>query len=137
MKEVLFIVMGVMLLIVTGCQDITVGYLETRDAVYAPDSMIVKSLLDPVEDARQIEFEIPWQSTSIEGILGTAPIRYSIKNITCDYPEATSQFSMQGAGIIKLPWNHTVPPGRYVFDVEVSNEGYNVVLERIFTVIVE
>lgn len=136
MKEV-FIMMGVMLLIVTGCQDITVGYLETRDAVYAPDSMIVKSVLDPVEDARQIEFEIPWQSTSIEGILGTAPIQYSIKNITCDYPEATSQFSMQGAGIIKLPWNHTVPPGRYVFDVEVSNEGYNVVLERIFTVIVE
>ena len=129
--------MGVMLLIVTGCQDITVGYLETRDAVYAPDSMIVKSVLDPVGDARQIEFEIPWQSTSIEGILGTAPIRYSIKNIASEHPDATSQFSMQGAGIIKLPWNHTVPPGRYVFDVEVSNEGYNVVLERIFTVIVE
>ncbi|WP_240388190.1 hypothetical protein [Butyricimonas synergistica] len=136
MKEV-FIMMGVMLLIVTGCQDITVGYLETRDAVYAPDSMIVKSVLDPVGDARQIEFEIPWQSTSIEGILGTAPIRYSIKNIASEHPDATSQFSMQGAGIIKLPWNHTVPPGRYVFDVEVSNEGYNVVLERIFTVIVE
>ena len=136
MKEV-FIMMGVMLLIVTGCQDITVGYLETRDAVYAPDSVIVKSVLDPVGDARQIEFEIPWQSTSIEGILGTAPIRYSIKNIASEHPDATSQFSMQGAGIIKLPWNHTVPPGRYVFDVEVSNEGYNVVLERIFTVIVE
>ena len=136
MKEV-FIMMEVMLLIVTGCQDITVGYLETRDAVYAPDSMIVKSVLDPVEDARQIEFEIPWQSTSIEGILGTAPIRYSIKNIASEHPEATSQFSMQGAGIIKLPWNHTVSQGRYVFDVEVSNEGYNVVLERIFTVIVE
>ena len=136
MKEV-FIMMGMMLLIMTGCQDITVGYLETRDAVYAPDSMIVQSVLDPVEDARQIEFEIPWQSTSIEGILGTAPIRYVIKNIASEHPEATSQFSMQGAGIIKLPWNHTVPPGRYVFDVEVSNEGYNVVLERIFTVIVE
>ncbi len=136
MKEV-FIMMGVMLLIVTGCQDITVGYLETRDAVYAPDSIFVKSVLDPVEDARQIEFEIPWQSTSIEGILGTALIRYSIKNIASEHPDATSQFSMQGAGIIKLPWNHTVPPGRYVFDVEVSNEGYNVVLERIFTVIVE
>ena len=136
MKEV-FIMMGMMLLIMTGCQDITVGYLETRDAVYAPDSMIVKSVLDPVEDARQIEFEIPWQSTYIEGILGTAPIRYAIKNIASEHPEATSQFSMQGAGIIKLPWNHTVPPGRYVFDVEVANEGYLVVLERIFTVIVE
>ena len=137
MREVYVLILGVILLIVTGCQDITVGYLETRDAVYAPDSMIVKSVLDPVEDARQIEFEIPWQSTSIEGILGTAPIRYSIKNIASEHPEATSQFSMQGAGIIKLPWNHTVPPGRYVFDVEVSNEGYHVVLERIFTVIVE
>ena len=137
MREVYVLILGVILLIVTGCQDITVGYLETRDAVYAPDSMIVKSVLDPVGDARQIEFEIPWQSTSIEGILGTAPIRYSIKNIASEHPDATSQFSMQGAGIIKLPWNHTVPPGRYVFDVEVSNEGYNVVLERIFTVIVE
>lgn len=136
MKEV-FIMMGMMLLIMTGCQDITVGYLETRDAVYAPDSMIVKAVLDSVEDARQIEFEIPWQSTSIEGILGTAPIRYSIKNVTSDHPEVVSQFSMQGAGIVKLPWDHTVPPGRYVFDVEVANEGYHVVLERIFTVIVE
>lgn len=137
MKEVYVLILGLLLLMQAGCHDVTVGYLETRDAVYQPDSMIIKAVLDPVEDARQIEFEIPWQSTSIEGILGTAPIRYSIKNITCDYPEATSQFSMQGAGIIKLPWNHTVPPGRYVFDVEVSNEGYNVVLERIFTVIVE
>lgn len=137
MREVYVLILGLLLLMQAGCHDVTVGYLETRDAVYQPDSMIIKAVLDPVEDARQIEFEIPWQSTSIEGILGTAPIRYSIKNITCDYPEATSQFSMQGAGIIKLPWNHTVPPGRYVFDVEVSNEGYNVVLERIFTVIVE
>jgi len=44
---------------------------------------------------------------------------------------------MNGVGIIKLPWNYTVPPGRYVFDVEVANEEYCVVLERIFTVIVE
>ena len=135
MKEV-FIMMGVMLLIVAGCQDITVGYLETRDAVYAPDSMIVKSVLDPVEDARQIEFEIPWQSTSIEGILGTAPIRYSIKNIASEHPEATGQFEMQGAGIIKLPWNHTVPPGRYVINIRVENEGYTVDLDSMYTVIV-
>ena len=135
MKEV-FIMMGMMLLIMTGCQDITVGYLETRDAVYAPDSMIVKSVLDPVEDARQIEFEIPWQSTSIEGILGTAPIRYSIKNIASEHPEATGQFEMQGAGIIKLPWNHTVPPGRYVINIRVENEGYTVDLDSMYTVIV-
>ena len=47
-KYIIFL--GVMVLIFTICQDITVGYLETRDAVYAPDSMVVKSVLDPVED---------------------------------------------------------------------------------------
>lgn len=135
MREVHVLIFGLLLL--AGCHDVTVGYLETRDAVYQPDSMIVKSVLDPVEDARQIEYEIPWQSTSIEGILGTAPIRYSIENIASDHPEATDQFEMQGKGIIKLPYDHTVPPGRYVFDITVENEGYHVVLERIFTVIVE
>lgn len=126
-----------LLLIVAGCQDITVGYLETRDAVYAPDSMIVKAVLDPEIDARQIEFQIPWQSTSIEGILGTAPIKYSIKNITGEHPEATSQFSMQGAGIIKLPYNHTMPPGRYVINIRIENEGYTVELDSMYTVIVK
>lgn len=121
----------------TGCQDIAVGYLETKDAVYQPDSMIVKAVLDPEIDVRQIELGIPWQSTSIEGVQGTAPIRYSIRRVNCDHPEAATRFTMQGKGIIELPWNHTVPPGRYVFDVEVANEGYNVVLERVFTVIVE
>lgn len=43
-----------------GCQDVTVGYLMTSNATYTPDSMVVKAVLDPVEDERQIKFEIPW-----------------------------------------------------------------------------
>ena len=50
-----------------GCQDVTVGYLMTSNATYTPDSMVVKAVLDPVEDERQIKFEIPWQSAPIEG----------------------------------------------------------------------
>ncbi len=55
------IVLGLFLLVMgqVGCRDITVGYLETRDAVYQPDSMIVKAELDSEIDARQIEFGIP------------------------------------------------------------------------------
>ena len=48
-----------------GCQDVTVGYLMTSNATYTPDSMVVKAVLDPVEDERQIKFEIPWQSAQI------------------------------------------------------------------------
>lgn len=136
MRKVYIIITGLLLVIQAGCHDVTVGYLETRDAVYQPDSMIVKANLDPDEDARQIEFQIPWQSTSIEGILGTAPVRYSILSVESDHPEVAGQFTMQGKGIIELPWNHTVPPGRYVVNIRVQNEGYTVDLDSIYTVIV-
>lgn len=136
MRKYIFL-FSVLIMMFSGCQDVRVGYLETRDAVYAPDSMVVKSVLDPVEDELQIKFKIPWQSTSIEGVLGTAPVRYSIKSIDSEHPDAASQFTMQGAGIIELQHDHTVPPGRYVFSVLIENEGYSVVLDSIYTVIVE
>lgn len=60
MRKIYMILVGVLLLVGAGCHDITVGYLETRDAVYQPDSMIIKAVLDPDEDVRQIEFEIPF-----------------------------------------------------------------------------
>lgn len=67
-----------------GCQDVTVGYLMTSNATYTPDSMVVKAVLDPVEDERQIKFEIPWQSAPIEGVQGTFPMVYSIKSVASD-----------------------------------------------------
>ena len=132
------IVLGLFLLVMgqVGCRDITVGYLETRDAVYQPDSMIVKAELDSEIDARQIEFGIPWQSTSIEGVQGTAPIRYSIPRVDSEYPEAATQFTMQRKGIIEIQWDHTIPPGKYVINIRVENEGYTVDLDSIYTVIV-
>lgn len=137
MREVYVLIFGLLLLVQAGCHDVTVGYLETRDAVYQPDSMIVKAELDPDWDARQIEFQIPWQSTSIEGVQGTAPIHYSIKSINSAHPEVADQFTMQGKGIIELPWNHTVPPGKYVINIRVSNEGYTYDLDSVFTVVVK
>ncbi|MBC5619838.1 hypothetical protein [Butyricimonas hominis] len=137
MREVYVLIFGLLLLVQAGCHDVTVGYLETREAVYQSDSMIVKAELDPDWDARQIEFQIPWQSTSIEGVQGTAPIHYSIKSINSAHPEVADQFTMQGKGIIELPWNHTVPPGRYVINIRVSNEGYTYALDSVFTVVVK
>ena len=101
--------------------------------------MVVKAVLDPVEDERQIKFEIPWQSAPIEGVQGTFPMVYSIKSVASDngHPEVASQFTVARKGVIELPWNHTVPPGRYVFTLEVSNEGYTRVLDSIYTVIVK
>ena len=120
-----------------GCQDITVGYLMTRNAKYTPDSLIVKAVLDPVTDARRIQFRIPWQSTAMEGVQGTSPVRYSIRGIGNEHAESLSQFRMYGKGIIELPYDHTVPVGRYVIDLRIENEGYMHDLDSVFTVIVK
>ena len=69
-------------------------------------------MLDPVEDERQIKFEIPWQSAPIEGVQGT--FSYGLFNKECGidngHPEVASQFTVARKGVIELPWNHTVPP---------------------------
>lgn len=126
-------------LLCSRCHEVTVGYLETENAIYAPDSMVVKSILDTAEDAKRIKFTIPWQSTSIEGVQGTMPIRYSIRQIEGENirPDITEQFRMIRKGVIELPWNHTVPPGRYVISIRIANEGYTHDLDSVYTVIVK
>ena len=122
-----------------NCQDVKVGYLETENAQYQPDSMVIKSVLDASEDSLQIKYQIPWQSTSIEGIQGTMPIHYSIGTIESDngYTDAISQIDIVRKGIFQIPWNHTLPPGRYIVSIQISNEGYTHHLDSIYTVIVE
>lgn len=44
---------------------------------------------------------------------------------------------MYGKGIIELPYDHTVPVGRYVIDLRIENEGYMHDLDSVFTVIVK
>ena len=135
MKQVVYILF-ICGLFAYGCQDITVGYLETRNAVYFPDSMIVKAVLDPDDDAYQIKFKIPWQSGEIEGVEGTNPVKYTIRNVRSEHPEVVTQFRMSGRGRVELSWDHTVPTGRYVIDMRIANEGHFCDLDSIFTIIV-
>ena len=122
-----------------GCDKTTVGYLFTDNLSYTPDTLEVKAILDPEEDEEQISGEIPWQGVPLEGVQGTAPISYEIASVqtTDGNPEAGKQFQMVRKGVIELPWNHTVPPGRYVIGIRVSNEGRSVVKDSVFSVIVK
>lgn len=128
------------LVLATGCDHTTVGYLDVRNAGYRPDTVYFKAVLDPEdpEDARRIQFEIPWQTTSLEGVEGTLPITYQIRNIVCKQgqEEATRQFRMIRKGVIELPWNHTVPRGDYVFNLQISNEGRSFDKDSLMTVII-
>lgn len=139
-----FHVITILILFITGCSPAQIGFLDTRNARYIPDTAVFKSVLDPgnFEDARRIQFEIPWESSGIQGIDGTNPKEYKIVRVDCDVASlhATGQFYLSNIyGRIALPYNHTVPPGRYVFSVEISNEkGRNSdVMEKALTVIIK
>lgn len=127
-----------------GCEADQVNFLNVEHTMYVPDSVVFKTVPDPddPEDTRRIEFGIPWQSGGLQGIDAGLPLDYRITGIECEEAgrEASKQFYMSGInGIIELPYDHTVPPGKYVFTIELSNEGgrNKAVLYRALTIIVE
>ena len=123
-----------------GCHTPTVGYLQTEHAKYVPDTMIIRKKLDPVKDAYRIEYGAPWVSPKLQGLAGTAPIKYEIIEVTSAEGNAVlfrNLLKIRGAGRMELLTNAEIPEGRYVVSVGVSNEGYSEVVEKAFTFIVE
>ena len=179
-------IIGLLLMLVywgTGCQDIPIGYLQTEDASYNPDTMVVKSvnLLDGTpptikeienevyyelvkvyppeflasigvfptitveegagEDYQRVQWEMPWVSTPIEGVQGTAQIFVTIKSIREEsggsVAEALEQIKVYGDGTFEVPLKHTIPVGRYVISLNFRNEGYSKDVDDCFTIIVK
>ena len=83
-----------LLLAAISCDKTTVGYLFADNLTYTPDSIVVKAVLDPVEDEEQIDKEIPWQSVALEGVQGTSPINYAIENVVT--PDSNFKWFGQG-----------------------------------------
>lgn len=134
------ILAAIIFFLISGCEKQEIGYLDVTNAAYIPDSVVYKAVLNPddPEDAHRIKFEIPFQSPAIQQIQGTLPITYSIHRIDCDNgaEDAAGQFSMEGKGKIKLPFNHTVPAGKYIISMDVSNEGHFHTLDSVLTIII-
>lgn len=128
MRNAWIFVLPLFLAAAAGCEDRT-GYLDAGHAHYVPDTLSVKAVLEPekdADDARRAEFRIPWQSPVIQGVEGTNPRAYRVFRVEDGEGErvddvAAAQFRMGVNGIIELPWNHTVPPGRYRIGLEISN----------------
>lgn len=49
MKKLIIFVGAILLLIHVACQDVTVGYLKTENALYNPDTLIIRKEPDPVK----------------------------------------------------------------------------------------
>lgn len=128
----------------TGCHETPVGYLDTENAEYLPNTMTIRNELDPVADRIRIENEAPWVSTKISGVLGTNPLVFSIVDVKSnDVDDAAVAYFLnnvyvQGLGRIYYPINTDTKPGSYTISLGVQNSGdYYHVIEDAMTIIVE
>ena len=126
-----------------ACNDVTVGYLETENAEYMPDYMEIPQIgeLDEIADAQRIRNNAPWVTQPIQGIEGTAPLIYTIEDVTAteggDAVMFKQELSIIGNGSFYYPLEHKAPAGKYVVSIRVTNEGYSHVLKDIYTFIVK
>lgn len=134
-----FVFIG-LILALWGCHDMTPGYLETGNAQYVPDTMIIRKELDPLLDAYRKMNNAPWVSPKMQGIDGTSPVLFDIVDVTSKDGDAAlfkSLLDIRGGGRMEFPLKASVPAGRYVVSVRVSNEGFSEVVPDIFTFIVK
>ena len=101
--------------------------------------------VDPICDEylglmNKIEEAIPWSTSTIEGVLGTQPIRYSIADVTSTDGNADlfkEELVMYGGGRMQLPFACKAPKGTYRVSIIIENEGYSHRLDNAFTYIID
>lgn len=127
------------LFLFVGCDKVTVGYLETENAEYTPNSMEIPKLedLDESANALRLENKSPWVTQPIQGIAGTKPIFYTIESVSAvDGGNADvfkSELQIIGNGSFYYPLEHKAPAGKYTVSIRVTNEGYSHVIKDIYT----
>lgn len=140
MKWILFI-LSVMYLGFVSCDE-KEGYLVTKNAIYEPDTMIVRLTPDPKLDAVRIENKAPWQSLAMQGYEGTERIDFSVESVTSTVGEGAAATFMQeleisGGGVMRYPFEGKSPAGRYTVAVRLTGPGHSQVVEKAFTFILK
>ena len=128
-----------------SCADIKVGYLDTQNAVFAPDSVVVYH--HPDTTSLRYRNQAPYVSTLMQGVSGTAPINYELAGVTASEGGDADTFvrlasekrvSMQGGTL--WVWQdaaNRLPLGKYVISVKVTNEDHEQIIPHCLTVIVK
>lgn len=139
MKTIQILLLIITAVLLSSCHHTLVGFLDTSNVSYSPDSLVIRKLDPETADSITLNNKIPWQSPEIEGVDGTFPVTYSIYRVTGNNitPAITAQFNIVRKGVIEIAPDNTLPPGTYLLDIQISNEDHDDILPGIFRVIVE
>lgn len=98
-------------------------------------------VLDRLRELRvRVGKPIPWTTSEIEGVDGTAPIFYTIVGVRAekggDAELFRQQLEIKGGGRLVVPYDFKAPAGYYKVTIAITNEGYSRTIENAFTFIV-
>ena len=125
-----------------GCHKADVGYLQTDNAKYVPDTLNIRLVLDEELDAFRIYNVSPWVGPKMQGVIGTPPIYFEVTNVTSSSEGANPTLfkhllSVRGGGRMEFPLVSDITPGRYVVSLRIYNEGSSKEVKNAFTFIVK
>lgn len=124
-----------------GCQDVTVGYLNTENAGYIPNTMDIRLVLDEELDAYRIFNVSPWVSPKMQGVTGTEPVHFEILEVKATEGGDAELFQhllvIRGGGRMEFPLVSDITPGEYTVSIRISNEGYSKDVIDAFTFVVK
>ncbi len=123
-----------------SCSEHKVGFLNAETGEYTPDTMLVKSVLDPDDDFIRIENKAPWTTSVIQGVLGTQQLHYSIVDVKAtnggDAEIFRNELTIRGAGVMSIPFEFKSPKGEYIVTIKIENESYSHTLEDVYKFII-
>lgn len=119
-------------------------YQQLLNQGYTPSEILGRFNTSPRintgKDYDRDRLNLPWSSTPIEGMDGTAPIFVTVKSITTEVGNVDKLkdcLIVYGNGKLEIPLRHEIPAGVYKISLTFANEGYTKELDNIFTIIVK
>lgn len=145
MKYILYLVLALTVASLTSCNKIPIGYLNTRGAVFTPDTIYVGRNIDP--ESPRAKNAAPWTSLRIQGVAGTNPINYDFHSVKVNNGGDATKFeaivrtghvSTKG-GIVQISQEGVkgIPNGDYTLSLRAYNEGHSAILQDIITFVVK
>ena len=138
MKQLMILFLAIFAL--AACEKPTVGFLDVKNAAFTPDTLEIRTVLDPKKDANREKNQAPWVSGAIQSVLGTKVYEFVRVTSTAGEEAASlfaSELKVYGNSRMEVPLQPAAPKGSYRITLKVRNEGYSALLPDIFTFIIK
>ena len=110
-KHILYVALSFLMVALVSCNKVPIGYLDTRQAIFTPDTIYVSRTINP--DSPRAKNGAPWTSLRIQGVAGTNPINYDFHSVKVNNGGDAAKFeAIVNSGLVLVDLRKTVQNGK-------------------------